>query len=373
MAVNSSASSSGREEKIKSSCRRWGEDQQSPEVAAAALVAAAPRAERPPEAGCNGCCSSLGPAETATGSPSGGDPSREGASPSRPRWKARKLSWVLGAGWLALLLALGIRLVRSAAGREEAEEGREGEAEAATVAAAAAPSQDLPSPGGPCWPPPLLPPGSALCCCLLAVSFCLGWDLLRAGVRLRTPALLLAACGGGEALARLALAFGEEDRLPAAVAAPGLVLGCLAGGTWLALRRRLRHGVLLIAWTSGLRLTSLASWESARAAPWGPYLAYLLGLLGILLAGYEDLEGADSAAPAPAAAGAARPAKAEVPALKRRRRSSSMIAVEMAGCGSKSHRRTSLPCIPREQVRGGWGSNRQPSAFQASCITKDEA
>ncbi|XP_062990848.1 cGMP-inhibited 3',5'-cyclic phosphodiesterase 3A isoform X2 [Elgaria multicarinata webbii] len=122
----------------------------------------------------------------------------------------------------------------------------------------------------------------------------------------------------------------------------------------------------MIALTSALRITSLVSLEGVRA-PWRPYLAYLLALLGILLAGCaphasrarraaapregeEDRGGAEGAEAAAAAPG--RPAKEEVPGFKRRRRSSSMISAEMAGCGNKSHRRTSLPCIPREQSSG---------------------
>ncbi|KAF7237627.1 cGMP-inhibited 3',5'-cyclic phosphodiesterase A [Varanus komodoensis] len=309
------------------------------------------------EAGCNGCCPSAGPDEAETSCPSGSRSSRRTGGPADgdgalPRgWKCCKLSWALGAGSFALLLALGIRLVRSAGEEDEA---------------AAAEDPGAGHPPGASWPPAS---GAALCCCLLAAYFWLGWDLLRAGVRLRTAALLLAACCGGEALAQLGLALGEDRLL--SFAATGLVLGCLAGGTWLALR--LRHGVLMIALTSALRITSLVSLEGVRA-PWRPYLAYLLGLLGILLAACarhasrprrpagKREEGADrggaEGADFAAAAAPGRPAKEEAPGFKRRRRSSSMISAEMAGCGNKSHRRTSLPCIPREQVMGWMRANK---------------
>ncbi|XP_053108877.1 cGMP-inhibited 3',5'-cyclic phosphodiesterase 3A isoform X2 [Hemicordylus capensis] len=341
--------------------------------------------EGPGAAGCNGCCSSAGSEEVErssrchsrsssrrrlwVGAPSGcwG----EGA-----RWKGRKLSWALGAGSLALLLALAIRLARSA-GDEAADRG------------------GSPPPGGSCWPPV---PGFLLCCCLLlGAYFWLGWDLLRAGVRLRTAALLLAACCAGEAIAQIGLARGEDRLL--SFAATGVVLSCLAGGAWLVLR--LRQGVLMIALTSALRITSLVSWESVRA-PWRPYLAYLLGFVGILLASCarhalprsrhrrrrcccccaagereekeEEQEGAEGGA---GCAAPAQPAKEEVPVFKRRRRSSSMISAEMAGCGNKSHRRTSLPCIPRDQIMGHseWDHKRGPRGSQSSgtSITVDIA
>lgn len=51
--------------------------------------------------------------------------------------------------------------------------------------------------------------------------------------------------------------------------------------------------------------------------------------------------------------------KEDILVFKRRRRSSSVVSAEMSGCSSKSHRRTSLPCIPREQVSAG-GSSLSP-------------
>ncbi|XP_013910147.1 PREDICTED: cGMP-inhibited 3',5'-cyclic phosphodiesterase A-like, partial [Thamnophis sirtalis] len=315
-------------------------------------------------AGCNGCCSSLaGPKEVKQSSSSS---RREGGSSSGERTcQRRKLPWVLGAGSVALLLALGTVLGPDAG--EEA--GLEG------------------PPGEPSWSPP---PGPALCCCclLLAAYFWLGLELLRAGLRLRTAVLLLAVCCcGGEALAGSALG-GEDHRLLSA----GLGLCSLAGWAWLLLPR-LRHGVLMLALTSVLRLASLGFLEGVRA-PWRPHLAYLLGLLGILLASCArhasgkreeeeesrpGAEGAESSSFAAAAAvtAAARPAKEDAAGLKRRRRSSSVISAEMAGCGGKSHRRTSLPCIPREQIMGysEWDHKRGSRGSQSSgtSITVDIA
>ena len=116
---------------------------------------------------------------------------------------------------------------------------------------------------------------------------------------------------------------------------------------------RLRLGVLMIALTSAVRTVALISLERFKVA-WRPYLAYLAGVLGILLARYVEqiLPQYSGAAPrehfgSQLIAGT----KEEIPVFNRRRRSSSVVSAEMSGCSSKSHRRTSLPCIPREQVR----------------------
>lgn len=54
-----------------------------------------------------------------------------------------------------------------------------------------------------------------------------------------------------------------------------------------------------------------------------------------------------------------------------------MVSAEMSGCSSKSHRRTSLPCIPREQLMGHseWDHKRGPRGSQSSgtSITVDIA
>uniref|UniRef100_A0A8D0HRA6 Uncharacterized protein n=1 Tax=Sphenodon punctatus TaxID=8508 RepID=A0A8D0HRA6_SPHPU len=178
----------------------------------------------------------------------------------------------------------------------------------------------------------------------------MGLYLLRSGVRLRAAVSLLAACCGGEAIVQIGLAVGEDHLL--SFPATGVVLSCLAAVTWLGLK--LRQGVLMIALTSAVRTTALVSLERVKVA-WRPYLAYLLGLLGILLASYAEQSSPRAGGAPPQrpelAAAAPQLAKEEVPVFKRRRRSSSMISAEMSGCSSKSHRRTSLPCIPREQVR----------------------
>uniref|UniRef100_A0A8C5SGK8 Uncharacterized protein n=1 Tax=Laticauda laticaudata TaxID=8630 RepID=A0A8C5SGK8_LATLA len=328
------------------------------EPASATVAATAAAVEGAFGAGCNGCCSLAGPKEVKQSSSSSNR--REGGSFSGESASARtcprnQLPWVLGAGSVALLLALGTRLGPDVRGRDREEAG------------------EAPPPGEPSWSPP---PGPALCCCclLLAAYFWLGLELLRAGFRLRTAVLLLAVCCcGGEALVGSALG---EGRL-LSTAAAGLGLSSLAGWAWLLLPR-LRHGVLMLALTSALRLTSLVFLDGVRP-PWRPHLAYLLALLGILLAGCarhassgrpsgkREEESRAGAEGADSAAAAARPTKEDAAGLKRRRRSSSVISAEMAGCGGKSHRRTSLPCIPREQgERPGGSANEKLAKIRRS-------
>uniref|UniRef100_A0ACB8FMH9 Uncharacterized protein n=1 Tax=Sphaerodactylus townsendi TaxID=933632 RepID=A0ACB8FMH9_9SAUR len=296
-------------------------EEKSPEAAAAAAARVA-AGDGALGADCNGCCAPAGPE----------DPERRRAprgwwrgAGGDPRLRARcKLCWAVGAGGLALLLALRLA-------KEEDPEDGEGAA-----------------PGGR-WCPR---PGSAglccCCCCLLAAYCWLGWDLVRAALRLRTAALLLAACCAGEALAQLAPGTAaEETRLCVAACGGLLLLGCLAaalGGLGVPRGAPL----LLLALPGAVRLCAPLSWP-----PWSPCLASLLALAGILYARRHAWPGKreEEAEAGRGAEGAGLAAAAPpVPVWKRRRRSSSMIAAEMAGCGSKSHRRTSLPCIPREQV-----------------------
>ncbi|XP_030177751.1 cGMP-inhibited 3',5'-cyclic phosphodiesterase A isoform X2 [Lynx canadensis] len=110
----------------------------------------------------------------------------------------------------------------------------------------------------------------------------------------------------------------------------------------------------MIALTSAVRTVSLISLERFKVA-WRPYLAYLAGVLGLLLARYVEQILPQPAGAAPREhfgsqliAGT----REDIPVFKRRRRSSSVVSAEMSGCSSKSHRRTSLPCIPREQSSG---------------------
>lgn len=274
----------------------------------------------------------------------------------RPLGRSRKLSSALCAGSLSFLLALLVRLVRGESGwdlepSQEAAAAAEEEEEAAPGAEGGVfPRPRGGAPGGGAPLSPWLQP-TALLFSLLCAFFWMGLYLLRAGVRLPLAVALLAACCGGEALVQIGLGVGEDRLL--SLPAAGVVLSCLAAATWLVLRLRL--GVLMIALTSAVRVVSLISLERFKVA-WRPYLAYLAGVLGLLLARYVEQI-------LPPSAGAATReqlapqliagTKEEIPVFKRRRRSSSVVSAEMSGCGSKSHRRTSLPCIPREQVSAG--------------------
>lgn len=265
-----------------------------------------------------------------------GAPARTAPPPREPR-RRRKLCSALSAGSLAVLPAPAVRLARG--------ERRWG------------------------WVPP-----GAVPLCPAGASSGAGRCPVRGGVRPRAAALLLllllAACCGGEAVAQTALAAGEEEEEEdhlLSLAATGVVLSCLAAVTWLVLK--LRQGVLMLAVTSAAKTTSLVALERVPAS-WRPYLAYLLGLLGILLAGYADRLWPPRRAAPLAEPPAAPPAADEAPVLRRRRRSSSMISPEMSGgggSGNKTHRRTSLPCIPREQVGlRGDGSQTLPGVPAAA-------
>uniref|UniRef100_A0A8C0T142 Phosphodiesterase n=1 Tax=Canis lupus familiaris TaxID=9615 RepID=A0A8C0T142_CANLF len=337
----------------------------------------------PREAGRRG-----GPAAPAAGPhrPARAGPARRGDSGRRGRWgdlvlrplrRSRKLSSALCAGSLSFLLALLLRLARGEAGRDPGR--REAAAAAAEEAAPGAQGGVFPGPrggaaGGGAPLSPWLQP-SALLFSLLCAFFWMGLYLQRAGVRLPLAAALLAACCGGEALVQLGLGVGEDRLL--SLPAAGVVLSCVAAATWLVLRLRL--GVLMVAVTSAVRTVALISLERFKVA-WRPYLAYAAGVLGLLLARYVEQILPQSAGAAPRehlgsqlTAGT----KEDTPVFKRRRRSSSVVSAEMSGCGSKSHRRTSLPCIPREQLMGHseWDQKRGPRGSQSSgtSITVDIA
>nr|XP_025735675.1 cGMP-inhibited 3',5'-cyclic phosphodiesterase A isoform X1 [Callorhinus ursinus] len=320
--------------------------------------------------------------------PAGAGPARSRDSGSHGRWgdlvlqplrRSRKLSSALCAGSLSFLLALLVRLVRGEIGRD-LEQSKE-------VAAAAEEEEAAPgaeggvfpglrggAPGGGAPLSPWLQP-SALLFSLLCAFFWMGLYLLRAGVRLPLAVALLAACCGGEALVQIGLGVGEDHLL--SLPAAGVVLSCLAAATWLVLRLRL--GVLMIALTSAVRTVSLISLERFKVA-WRPYLAYLAGVLGLLLARYVEQILPQSAGAAPREHFGSQQiagTKEDIPVFKRRRRSSSVVSAEMSGCSSKSHRRTSLPCIPREQLMGHseWDHKRGPRGSQSSgtSITVDIA
>ncbi|XP_055003977.1 cGMP-inhibited 3',5'-cyclic phosphodiesterase 3A-like [Boleophthalmus pectinirostris] len=186
---------------------------------------------------------------------------------------------------------------------------------------------------------------------LVCAFFWVGLYLLRCGVLVRTALFLLAVCHLGEATAQSLLRGAEEQLL--SLPATLVVLGCLGSGALLVVR--LGQGVSLLVFISVIRAVSLVSLSRVRAS-WRPYLAYLLGLLGVLLARYADRLLPASGTSGTGCCGSVTEAKEEdIPVFKRRRRSSSIAASEMIAhsqSNSKSHRRTSLPCIPRDQSSG---------------------
>ncbi|XP_059843625.1 cGMP-inhibited 3',5'-cyclic phosphodiesterase 3A isoform X5 [Hypanus sabinus] len=167
---------------------------------------------------------------------------------------------------------------------------------------------------------------------------------------------LLAACSLAETLLQ-ALLVGEEQLL--SFGATAVLLSCLAAATLMVLR--VSQGVCTILFTSLLRTVSLLSLERVRAS-WRPFLAYLMGILGVMLARYAVRILPQGVPPAAA--------EDKVPIIKRRRRSSSVIAAEMPNTqlGSKPHRRTSLPCIQRDQVfsHSEWDHKRAYRGSQSS-------
>uniref|UniRef100_A0A3Q3APD6 Phosphodiesterase n=1 Tax=Kryptolebias marmoratus TaxID=37003 RepID=A0A3Q3APD6_KRYMA len=184
---------------------------------------------------------------------------------------------------------------------------------------------------------------------LLCAFFWLWLVLIRCGLLIRSALFLLAACHFGEAAAQSLLRGAEEEL--SSPAATLLVLGCLGSGALLVVRPG--QGVSVLVSVSVIRAASLLSLSRVRPG-WRPYLAYLLGLLGVLLASYADRLLPASGTSGTGCCGSVTGAKEEdIPVFRRRRRSSSAAASEMMAhsqSNSKSHRRTSLPCIPRDQV-----------------------
>ncbi|XP_051746671.1 cGMP-inhibited 3',5'-cyclic phosphodiesterase 3A isoform X1 [Ctenopharyngodon idella] len=202
---------------------------------------------------------------------------------------------------------------------------------------------------------------------LVCAFFWVGVYLLRCGVLIRTAVFLLTVCHLGEAAAQSLL---DAQQLYSFTATALVLLACLASGALMVVR--LGQGISVLLFISIIRTVSLLSLQKVRAS-WRPYLAYLLGVLGVLLARYADRllpeQGASHR----------EGSRGDIPVFKRRRRSSSVVSSDMAQHGqsrSKSHRRTSLPCLQRDQMlpqqewdhkRGARGS--QPSGLMQSSGT----
>uniref|UniRef100_A0A8C4HKS8 Phosphodiesterase n=1 Tax=Dicentrarchus labrax TaxID=13489 RepID=A0A8C4HKS8_DICLA len=184
---------------------------------------------------------------------------------------------------------------------------------------------------------------------LVCAFFWVGVYLIRCGVLIQTALSLLTLCHLGEAAA-WSLLDGTDEQLFSFTTAAVVVLICVATGALMV--ARLNQGISVILFISIVRTISLFSLHKVRAT-WRPYVAYLVGVLGILLARYADKllpnQGRHKEGCTPVTG-----AREEIPVFKRRRRSSSVIASDMAHSqsNSKSHRRTSLPCIQRDQSSG---------------------
>ncbi|XP_056603522.1 cGMP-inhibited 3',5'-cyclic phosphodiesterase 3A isoform X2 [Triplophysa dalaica] len=178
---------------------------------------------------------------------------------------------------------------------------------------------------------------------LVCAFFWVGLYLLRCGVLIRTAVFLLTVCHLGEAAAQSLL---DAQQLYSFTATALVLLACLASGALMVVR--LGQGISVLVFISIIRTVSLLSLQKVRAS-WRPYLAYLLGVLGVLLARYADRLLPDQGA------SHREGSRGDIPVFKRRRRSSSVVLSDMAQHGQsrgKSHRRTSLPCLQREQSSG---------------------
>ncbi|KAG7454561.1 hypothetical protein MATL_G00261040 [Megalops atlanticus] len=198
----------------------------------------------------------------------------------------------------------------------------------------------------------------------LCAFFWLGLYLIRCGVLVRTALFLLTVCHLSEAAAQSLLHGAEEQLL--SFTATAVVLACLASGALMVLN--LEHGIAIVVFISVVRTVSLISLNKVQAG-WRPYLAYVVGVLGVLLARYADKLLPNQAVHGEGCASVTG-AKEDTPVFKRRRRSSSVISSDMAHShsGGKPHRRTSLPCIQRDQMlpHSEWEHKRGPRGSQSS-------
>ncbi|XP_072242206.1 cGMP-inhibited 3',5'-cyclic phosphodiesterase 3A-like isoform X1 [Leuresthes tenuis] len=203
---------------------------------------------------------------------------------------------------------------------------------------------------------------------LVCAFFWVGVYLIRCGVLIQTALSILTLCHLGE-VAAWSLLDGTDEQLFSFTTAAVVVLVCVATGALMV--ARLNQGISVVVFISIVRTVSLLSLHKVRAT-WRPYVAYLVGVLGILLARYADKllpsQGRHKEGCTPVTG-----AREEITVFKRRRRSSSVIASDMAHSqsNSKSHRRTSLPCIQRDQMlpRSDWDHKRGPRGSQSSGTT----
>ncbi|XP_068168289.1 cGMP-inhibited 3',5'-cyclic phosphodiesterase 3A isoform X2 [Antennarius striatus] len=273
-------------------------------------------------------------------------------------WSSQRILGALCAGSLSVFLAL---LVKCADWKAEASSGADNRLSHSSsplhfVSGGATELLET------CWS--VVSPLFTLLCAFFWVSV----YLIRCGVLVQTALSLLTLCHLGEAAA-WSLLDGTDEQLFSFTTAVVVVLFCVATGALMV--ARLNQGISVILFISLVRTISLFSLHKVRAT-WRPYVAYLVGVLGILLARYADKllpnQGRHKEGCTPVTG-----VREEIPVFKRRRRSSSVIASDMAHSqsNSKSHRRTSLPCIQRDQMlpRSEWDHKRGSRGSQSSGTT----
>lgn len=186
-----------------------------------------------------------------------------------------------------------------------------------------------------------LSPLFSICCAFFWLTF-----YLRKSRRDSSTAWLLAlppCCYLGDFVV-VQVVLGEERLLLCRLLAPAAVLGCVGLLTLLS-TLKVKQSVLILLFSSVVRLASITSLLALPAAL-RPLLACGVGMLGAVVAVYFDhlfpRETRRRTAP-----------EEKIPVIKPRRRSSCASLGETSTNyygGSKMPRRTSLPCISREQV-----------------------
>ncbi|XP_072905602.1 cGMP-inhibited 3',5'-cyclic phosphodiesterase 3B isoform X2 [Hemitrygon akajei] len=186
-----------------------------------------------------------------------------------------------------------------------------------------------------------LSPLFSICCAFFWLTF-----YLRKSKRESNTVWLLSlppCCYLGDFLVVQVL-FGEDQMFLCRLLAPAAVLGCVGLLTLLS-TLKVKQSVLILLFSSVVRLASITSLIALPAAL-RPLLACGVGMVGAIIAVYFDYlfprEARRRTAP-----------EEKIPVIKPRRRSSCVSLGETSTSyygGSKMPRRTSLPCISREQM-----------------------
>ncbi|XP_072322524.1 cGMP-inhibited 3',5'-cyclic phosphodiesterase 3B isoform X4 [Scyliorhinus torazame] len=186
-----------------------------------------------------------------------------------------------------------------------------------------------------------LSPLFSICCAFFWLTF-----YLRKSKRESNTAWLLSlppCCYIGDFLVVQVL-FGEDQLFLCRLLAPAVVLGCVGLLTLLS-TLKVKQSVLILLFAGVLRLASITSLIALPAAL-RPLLACGVGMVGATIAVYFD-------SLFPREARRRITTEEKIPVIKPRRRSSCVSLGEISTSyygGCKMPRRTSLPCISREQM-----------------------